>query len=175
MYKKIIMFLAIVASFVSCSKNNGENREIIEKKNIPINASERARAEVDKGGGLNDAIFGRGKGATTYEFSTSNVLWRASIGLLQDIPLANVDYAGGVIITDWYTNDGKESIKININFSSNDLSVSSININSFKKLCTTENNCQVQKMDTSFSSSLKEKIIAKARELEINRIKNKEK
>ena len=42
---------------------------------------------------------------TTYEFSTSNPMWRASLEVLDFIPLSTVDYSGGMIITDWYSED----------------------------------------------------------------------
>ena len=89
--------------------------------------------------------------------------------------MANVDYSGGVIVTDWYTKNGKESIKINISFSSNELAASSVNVSSFKKLCSNMNDCTVNKMEDIFSSKLKEKIMAKARELELARLKKLEK
>jgi hypothetical protein len=165
--------IILILLMTSCAKDK-ENSGIA-KKNVPINASERAKQTVEKGGGLQDAIFGKKGGSTTFDFATSNSLWRASIQLLQDIPLANVDYSGGVIVTDWYTKNGKESIKINISFSSNELAASSVNVSSFKKLCSNMNDCTVNKMEDIFSSKLKEKIMAKARELELARLKKLEK
>ena len=44
-----------------------------------------------------------GGSKTTYEFSTSNPMWRASLEVLDFIPLSTVDYSGGMIITDWYS------------------------------------------------------------------------
>ena len=59
-------------------------------------------------------------GSTNYEFSTSNPMWRASLEVLDFLPLATVDYSGGVIISDWYTdNDPNEALKITVRFLDN--------------------------------------------------------
>ena len=177
MTKKIISLLSILilTLTISCSKDKEEENKVFKKKPVPINASERARASVEKEGGLQDALFGKKGGNNTFDFATSNSLWRASIELLKEIPLSNADYSGGVIVTDWYTKDGKESIKINITFSSSELAISSFNVSSFKKICNNIAECSVQKMETGFSSTLKNKIISKAREIELQKLNEKEK
>ena len=41
-------------------------------------------------------------------------MWRATLEILDFLPLANVDYSGGIITTDWY-NEGTasdESLKL---------------------------------------------------------------
>ena len=45
---------------------------------------------------------------TNYEFSTSNPLWRASLETLDFIPLTTVDYSGGMIISDWYSDNNSQ-------------------------------------------------------------------
>ena len=52
-------------------------------------------------------LGGRSKG-TTYEFSTSNQCG-ASLETLDFIPLTTVDYSGGMIITDWYSDNSSSS------------------------------------------------------------------
>ena len=44
-----------------------------------------------------------GRKGTNYEFSTSNPLWRATLETIDFMPLTTVDYSGGIIITDWYS------------------------------------------------------------------------
>ena len=68
--------------------------------------------------------------ATNYQFSTSNPLWRASLELIDFIPLSTVDYSGGIIITDWYSDSSSsnESIKITIRFLSNEIQTNSLKI-----------------------------------------------
>ena len=59
-----------------------------------------------------------GRGGTTYQFSTSNPMWRASLETLDFLPLTTVDYSGGIIITDWYSENSSnnESLKIQLDF-----------------------------------------------------------
>ena len=65
-------------------------------------------------------------------------MWRASLETLDFLPLTTVDYSGGVIITDWYSenNNNKESIKITVRFLSNQVRSDSIKIIIHKKTCT---------------------------------------
>ena len=161
---KVVSVAIIIIGFASCTKGDKKNNEIIEKKRVPINSSERAQRNVDQGGGI---FSGLGKKQNTFDFATSNVMWRAAISSFDSIPLNTVDYSGGVIITDWYSNGSNENIKININFISDELKASSININSFKKICKTSTECSVQKMPSNFNNKIKENIISKAIDLNI--------
>ena len=38
-----------------------------------------------------------------FMFASANELWRASLDTLDFMPLASVNYSGGIIITDWYS------------------------------------------------------------------------
>ena len=62
-------------------------------------------------------------------------MWRATIEILDFIPLTAADYSGGVIITDWYKDDlnSNESIKIMINFLSNEIRADGLNVKVYKK------------------------------------------
>ena len=82
---------------------------------MPDTAKERARKNIEEGKGISIGKMMKRGGNTNYEFSTSNPMWRASLETLDFLPLTTVDYSGGVIISDWYSNNasgGKESIKI---------------------------------------------------------------
>ena len=71
-----------------------------------------------------------GQGGTSYQFASSNPMWRATLEILDFLPLSNVDYSGGIIITDWY-NEGTsldESIKITIRFLTNEVRSDGIKI-----------------------------------------------
>ena len=92
-----------------------------EKVLIETDTRKKSREFVDKQGGLFGEI-GKNKSGTNFEFSTSNVLWRATLKSLDFLPLVNSDYSGGVIVYDWYS--GKtdaQSIKITVIFLSNEL------------------------------------------------------
>ena len=91
---------------------------------VSPNVDERVKQAIQEGRGFRFWIRdGIGKGGTNFEFASSNELWRASLEVLDFLPLANVDYSGGIIITEWY-NEGTsndEAIKITVRFLSNEL------------------------------------------------------
>ena len=91
---------------------------------MPDGAEAKARKNIEEGKGvsISGLIKRRGGSATNYEFSTSNPMWRASLEILDFLPLSTVDYSGGMIITDWYSeSNSDESIKITIRFLSNEV------------------------------------------------------
>ena len=63
-------------------------------------------------------------------------LWRA-LEILDFFTLSTVDYSGGMIITDWYSeNNSNESIKITIRFLGSDIRTENI-----KSSCTQKSLC----------------------------------
>ena len=69
--------------------------------------------EEGRGISLSKALGGVKGG--DFMFASSNEMWRATIEILDFVPLNNVDYGGGVIITDWYSEKSdynNSSIKI---------------------------------------------------------------
>jgi hypothetical protein len=170
MPKKIVVLLIITFFAASCSKNNQENEGILGKKNYEPNLNKRV---LQNEGALLSGVIGK-KGSNNFEFASSNVLWRATLEAFDNIPLSNVDYAGGVIITDWYsTASTDDSIKIVVNFTSDELKSSSINISSFKKNCNDQLKCSTAKMQNDFNDQIKNKIIDSARKLSIKKIDKK--
>ena len=170
-YIKYLYLLTILALLFSCSKNENQSQEIFEP-----NVDKRARAAVERGG---ITVFGnRSSGSTTtYEFASSNVLWRATLKSLDFLPLINADYSGGVIIYDWYSqsNNPKEQIKISVQFLNNELRSDSIKITAHKKICDNTDRCSNSTLDQNFANSIKENIIASARALKIEEAKKEKK
>ena len=156
----------------ACQANKAE--EIAQKDKFESNAYDRARAYADKNP---VSIFGKDSKDknTNFEFSTSNVLWRASLKTLDFIPLATVDYSGGIIITDWYS-EGKsnnEQIKIQIRFFSTELRSESIQVVSYKKICGSNNVCNNLAGNENFNKEIKDLIINSARQIRIEENKKK--
>ena len=93
-------------------------------------------------------------------------MWRASLEILDFIPMTTVDYAGGMIISDWYsdnTGSSNESIKITIRFLSNELRSDSIKIIVHKKVCKTVSSCNTKILNNSaISNELRSSIMRKA-------------
>lgn len=136
----------------------------------------KKRAEEYEGGILTgkNGILSGGK-RTTAQFAADNMLWRASLETLNFIPLSSANYSGGVIVTDWYSRENsKDSIKIQVVFKSDELSTNSIEIVSHKKICNT-NGCRTTAMKQSFNSEIKEKILEKARILNVAKEKSEKK
>ena len=118
-------------------------------------------------------VGGRG---TTYEFSTSNPMWRASLEILDFLPFSTVDYSGGMIITDWYSeNNSNDAIKITVRFLANEVRSDSLKISVHKKECKSNMNCQTNLLKNStIGNELRTSIIRKAAILE-RESKNKKK
>ena len=140
-----------------------------DARKIPSNVDERVAQNIAEGRGFKLSKLGKGGGGTNFEFSSSNELWRASLDVLDFIPLTNVDYSGGVIITDWY-NEGTssdEAIKITVRFLSNEIRADGLKVIIHKKICSkTQNNCAVKLIQSALEDEIKFAILKKATLLE---------
>ena len=174
---KFLSLLFLVCVFlVSCSVPNALKPKKISKDR-PINAQERARQNIEQGRGISLKNTIGGRKSTTYEFSTSNPLWRASLETIDFMPLATVDYSGGVIITDWYSDNSsnEDSIKITVRFLSNEIQSNSLKIIVHNKKCKINENCTVREIDSKIKFELQKSILAKAVLIEQDSKKSKKK
>ena len=110
-----------------------------------------------------------------FEFANANPLWRASLDVIDFMPLLSVDYGGGVIITDWYGEENEnDSIKISIQFLSNEVRSDALNIKIFKKKCISLSNCKVIQSQSNLNEELRVAILKKAAQYKTDDIeKNK--
>ena len=171
-----IISLIFMSFFLLTSCGTVEKLKQIHKpvdlRKEPLDPDEKAKKNIAEGRGISLKNLGGG-GKTTYEFSTSNPLWRATLDIIDFIPLTTVDYSGGLIISDWY-NDGKnenEAIKISVRFMSNEIRADSLKIQVFKKNCSAQNNCATNLVVSSISEELIRSILTKAAELDRDKIK----
>ena len=157
---KNIIFLASLLIFLnSCIKLPGA-----DARKIPPNAKDRVRQNLESGKGfriMDD--FNKGRGGN-FEFASSNKLWRASLDTIDFMPLTSANYSGGILITDWYSdnNSTKESIKITIRFLTNEVRSDALDIKVFYKNCDTEMNCSISEKDSTFKNELRKEILRKA-------------
>jgi hypothetical protein len=97
-------------------------------------------------------------------------MWRASLDILDFMPLTNASYSGGIIITDWYSDtnsvDKNESIKISVKFNSNEIRPDAINIQIFKKNCQAFESCEMYESKNNLNNELKVAILKKASQLD---------
>ena len=166
-----LSFLIIILS--SCKSNEKKDGITGNQEKFEPNADVRAREFADKNP---ITLFKDSKDKNTnFEFGTSNVLWRASLKTLDFIPLATVDYSGGIIITDWYSEGklNKEQIKIQIRFVSTELRSESIQVISYKKICESNNECLNIAGNENFNKEIKDLIINSARQIRIEENKKK--
>ena len=128
---KILLYLFLISLFAlnSC----GIYKYSDARKN-PTNANERIKKNMEEGKGFRLGEIG--KQSNTFQFASSNPLWRAALEKLNFAPLSNVDYAGGIIVTDWFSeNNAKEQIKITVRFLTNEIRSDAIKIIIHKKTC----------------------------------------
>jgi len=169
---KLLVVSTLVFSLNSCGAKKLFKK--VDAQKTPINAIERAKKNVAEGRGVSLKGLTKNRRGTNYEFSTSNPMWRATLETLDFLPLSNVDYSGGMIITDWY-NDSKtknDSIKITVRFLSNEIQSNSLKIIIHKKECTANNNCTVKKIESKIEEELTRTILSKAASIK-KEIKNK--
>ena len=153
----------------ACNKNLDPNR--------PTMAEDKRRKNIEEGRGASIASILGSRGNTNYEFSTSNPMWRATLDTLDFLPLTTVDYSGGMIITDWYSeNNDNDSLKITVRFLGNDVRTESLKILVHRKTCQTNNNCKVSLLKGSkINNELMSSILSLAAKLEIEKKKKKKK
>ena len=133
------------------------------KKNPP-DPTLRVKKNLEEGRGFRLMDMNKNKGSGVFEFASSNELWRASLDTIDFMPLASVNYSGGIIITDWYSTDqtSNESIKISIRFLTNEIRSDALDIKVFNKKCLTQLNCTISEKAGNLIPELKGKILKTA-------------
>ena len=171
--KKYLLIILLLFAY-SCAVPQALKPKKVDPS-TPVNADERARKNIEEGRGISlKGAINRNKG-TTFQFSSSNPLWRASLETIDFMPLATVDYSGGIIITDWYTDTSNpnEAIKITLRFLSNEIRSNSIKVIVHNKKCSPAQNCTVSEIDSNIKFELQKSILSKASLLEKQSKKSK--
>jgi len=161
--RKIFIFLtgiALISLLNSCGI-----WDPADARKVSPNADERVKRNLEEGKGVTlGGMVGLGGGKTNYQFASSNPMWRATLEILDFLPLSNVDYSGGIITTDWY-NEGTaadESIKITIRFLTNEIRADGIKVIVHKKKCNIKQKCVVKKISSALEYELQVAILKKA-------------
>ena len=149
-----------------------------DARKVPPSAGEKVKKNLEEGRGITlKGMVGGDGGLTTYQFASSNPMWRATLEILDFLPLTNVDYSGGIITTDWY-NEGTasdESIKITVRFLTNEIRSDGIRIIVHKKRCNIQQKCTVKKISSRLEQELQVAILKQAVIFEKEFNKNKKK
>jgi hypothetical protein len=156
---KILVFICILPFLLNSCANRGDARK------SPPDPKLRVKRNIEEGRGfrLMDSVK-KGR-STNFEFASSNELWRASLDVIDFMPLASVNYSGGIIISDWYSNNqnGNESVKISIRFLTNEIRSDALDIKVFKKICKINNNCKISESSGELNKELKKEILKTAK------------
>ena len=160
-YPVIILFLLSLASIiVSCGPLKPKYTDL---RKVPGNPKDKREKNIREGRGFRAMGLLEKKGSGSFEFASSNEMWRATLDLLDFTPLSNVDYSGGVIITDWFSeNSDQDPIKITVRFLSNEVRADGLKIIIHKKICKKVDDCKIMKIDSTLGQEIKLAILRKA-------------
>ena len=161
---RIVNFL-FISLFALASCKGLENLPGGDARENPPDPKARVKKNLEEGRGfrLDDAFKGGKKGGD-FMFASANELWRASLDTLDFMPLSSVNYSGGIIITDWYSDGDSldESVKISIRFLTNEVRADALDIKVFYKKCNQVASCKISQKTGSLSAELKKQILSKA-------------
>ena len=157
----LILTLIVCFSISSCGPFRFERADV---KDSPINEADKRKRNIEQGRGFTLPIGKGSGGGGNYSFANSNELWRATLDILEFAPLSNVDYGGGIIITDWYSSDSSidKSIKISIQFLSDEIRADGLVVKIYQKNCITNSNCSIKLTETDLNQEIKLAILKKA-------------
>ena len=163
-YTVITLFLLSLASIVvSCGPLKPKYTDL---RKIPGNPKDKREKNIREGRGFRAMGMLEKKGSGNFQFASSNEMWRATLDLLDFTPLSNVDYSGGIIITDWFSESSdQDPIKISVRFLSTEIRADGLKVIIYKKICKKideKNNCKTIKDNTTLGSEIKLAILKKA-------------
>ena len=172
MFKKILIYLiAFILPLSGCGSNIFKRSDV---KDNPVNVNERVKKNIEEGRGIR---FGKGKGqGGTFDFASSNELWRASIEVLDFVPFTNASYSGGILITEWFdgnsTEQNNRNLKITVRFLTNEIRSDALDISIHEKICVSNSfDCSVSKIESKLENDIKIAILKRAAFLEKNQLK----
>jgi hypothetical protein len=170
----IVVFFTLYLVFLNAC--NGKLPGGDARKN-PADPKKRIEQNLKEGRGFTLMESLNNNKGGVFEFASSNELWRASLDVVDFMPLTSVNYSGGIIITDWYSNEKSqnESIKITIRFLTNEIRSDALNIKIFTRKCK-ENliSCKYIESNKTLVTELKKEILKKATRYQLED-KNKKK
>ena len=167
---KIISLFLLVFLLNNCQAFKYKRSDV---KDNPVNAEERVEKNIQEGKGVRfGKLLGKGRGGV-FDFASSNELWRATVEILDFVPLTNASYSGGIIITDWFNggdNNSNRNLKITVKFLSNEIRSDAIKVDVHEKICNSQNNCTTALIKSKISNEIKVAILKKAAFIEKNNL-----
>ena len=160
--RQIIIFFSIIV-LLTQSACNALKPKKVSAKDFPPDPRQRVKKNIEEGKGFR--VFDGQMGGTTYDFASSNPLWQATLDTLDFMPLVSANYSGGIVITDWYSenNTPNESVKISVRFLTNEIRSDALDIDVFLKKCSQNlTNCSISKNNNDLVADLNLNILKKA-------------
>ena len=158
-----ILLLSLISFLsVSCGPLKPKKTDL---RKIPGNPKDKREKNIREGRGFRAMSVMENKGGGNFQFASSNEMWRASLELLEFTPLSNVDYSGGIIISDWFSdNSDQDPLKITIRFLSNEIRADGLKVIIYKKICkkNEKSNCKVIQDNSTLGQEIKLAILKKA-------------
>ena len=172
LFMKLTTTILLLFSLIALSGCNALKYKKVSAKDFPPEPEKRIKKNMEEGRGFRimDTVK---KSNTTYTFASSNPLWKATLDTLEFMPLVSANYSGGIIITDWYSEDSNpnEAIKISVRFLTNEIRSDALDVNIFIKECSQNmTNCKIDKKNDELNSELQLSILKKASLYEKDRI-----
>ena len=168
--KKYFIYLTLILLTLSaCSSNIFRRADV---KDTPINVNDRVKKNIEEGRGIR---FGKNSSdGGTFDFASSNELWRASMDVLDFVPFSNASYSGGILITEWFdgnSNDKNEirDLKITVRFLTNEIRSDALDVSIHERKC--QNNgtsCSVNKIISKLEPEINLAILKRAAILQKN-------
>jgi hypothetical protein len=162
-YLVITLFLlSLTSTIVSCGPFKPKYTDL---RKIPGNPKDKRERNIREGRGFRVMGMLDKKNSGNFSFASSNEMWRATLDLLDFTPLSNVDYSGGIIITDWFSESSdQDPIKITVRFLSTEVRADGLKVIIYKKICkkNDKNNCKTIKDSTTLGQEIKLAILKKA-------------
>ena len=160
---KFFLIFSVILSLLFQSACGPLKYKKVSAKDYPPDPRERVKKNMEEGRGFR--IMGGNNKGTTYDFASSNPLWRATLDTLDFMPLVSANYSGGIVITDWYSeNNSNEAVKITVRFLTNEIRSDALDINVFLKECDINNssNCKIMKNNNELVAELTLNILKRA-------------
>jgi hypothetical protein len=160
--RNIIILFSVIILLTQSACNVLKPRKV-SAKDFPPDPRQRVKKNIEEGKGFR--LFDGKRGGTTYDFASSNPLWQATLDTLDFMPLVSANYSGGIVITDWYSenNTPNESVKISVRFLTNEIRSDALDIDVFLKKCSQNlTNCSISKNNNDLVADLNLNILKKA-------------
>ena len=161
---RIFYYLAVLAPLIINSACGPLKYKPVDAKEFPPDPKERVKKNIEEGRGFRIMGSTNTKGGK-FEFASSNPLWKATLDTLDFMPLVSANYSGGIVITDWYSeNNSNEAVKITVRFLTNEIRSDALDINVFLKECDINNssNCKIMKNNNELVAELTLNILKRA-------------